>query len=62
MKSMSFEKAKKTTEFWHAYWENKDERFHFNDKLINPEEFYEVWIDKGKVHTFEDIPERSEDL
>jgi hypothetical protein len=59
---MSFEKAKKTTEFWHAYWENRDERFHYNDKALKPREFFEVWINKGNVHMYEEIPERSQDL
>ena len=55
---MSFNEAQKKTEFWHAYWENRDERFIYNDPDLTPQEFYEVWIDKGKVHTFEDTPER----
>jgi len=62
MNCLSFEKAKKTSEFWHAYWDNSDERFAYNDKPINPKEFFEVWIDKGKVHMYEEIPSRSEDL
>lgn len=53
---MSFEIAKKKSEFWHAYWENKDERFIFNDKTLTPQEFFEVWLHKNEVHTYEDIP------
>ena len=52
---MTFEIAQKKNEFWHAYWENKDERDLWNEEPLKPEEFFEVWINKGLVHTYEDI-------
>ena len=59
---MSYEQAKKKSEFWHAYYENSDERVLFGDPHLTSQEFFEVWIDRDKVHTFEDInvPKRSE--
>lgn len=54
--SMSFKIAQKKIEFWHAYWENKDERVAYNDEQLTPQEFFEVWIDKDKVDTFTDTP------
>ena len=59
---MSYEQAKKKSEFWHAYYENSDERMSFGDPYLTSQEFFEVWIDRDKVHTFEDInvPKRSE--
>ena len=36
---MSFAIAKKKTEFWHAYYENRDERFIFKEKDLSPEEY-----------------------
>jgi len=59
MKSMSYEKAKKVNAFWHAYWENRDERFIYKEEELTPEEFFEVWIDKDKIHEFNDDPNRS---
>ena len=59
---MSFDIAKKDSVFWHAYYENSDERMSFGDPYLTSQEFFEVWIDRDKVHTFEDIniPKRSE--
>ena len=59
---MSYEQAQKKSEFWHAYYENSDERVSFGEPYLTSQEFYEVWIDRDKVHTFEDIniPKRSE--
>ena len=59
---MSYEQAQKKTEFWHAYYENSDERMSFGEPQLTSQEFYEVWIDRDKVHTFQDmvIPKRSE--
>ena len=59
---MSYEQAQKKSEFWHAYYENSDERMSFGDPYLTSQEFFEVWIDRDKVHTFEDIniPKRSE--
>ena len=59
---MSYEQAKKKSEFWHAYYENSDERVSFGEPYLTSQEFFEVWIDRDKVHTFEDIniPKRSE--
>ena len=34
---MSFEIAKKKTEFWHAYYENRDERFIYKEKELTPQ-------------------------
>lgn len=56
---MSFEIAKKKTEFWHAYYENRDERFIYKEKELTPQEFFEVWLYKDKVHEFKDDPNRS---
>jgi len=56
---MSFEIAKKKTEFWHAYYENRDERFIYKEQELTPEEFFEVWLYKDKVHEFKDDPNRS---
>ncbi len=59
---MSYEQAQKKTEFWHAYYENSDERMSFGDPQLTSQEFFEVWIDRDKIHTFKDmyIPKRSE--
>ena len=59
---MSFAVAQKKNEFWHAYYENKDERFLWNEPQLTAQEFFEVWIDRDKIHTYEDvyIPQRSE--
>ena len=59
---MSYEEAQKKSEFWHAYYENSDERVSFGEPYLTSQEFFEVWIDRDKVHTFEDIniPKRSE--
>ena len=59
---MSYEQAQKKSEFWHAYYENSDERVSFGEPYLTSQEFFEVWIDRDKVHTFEDIniPNRSE--
>ena len=59
---MSYEQAQKKSEFWHAYYENSDERVSFGEPYLTSQEFFEVWIDRDKVHTFEDIniPKRSE--
>ena len=59
---MSFDEAQKKSEFWHAYYENSDERVSFGEPYLTSQEFFEVWIDRDKVHTFEDIniPKRSE--
>ena len=45
---MSFDIAKKDSVFWHAYYENSDERYYFNDESLTPEEFYQKWIDRDK--------------
>ena len=45
---MSFDIAKKDSEFWNAYYENSDERFYFKDESLTPEEFYQKWIDRDK--------------
>ena len=45
---MSFDIAKKDSEFWNAYYENSDERYYFNDESLTPEEFYQKWIDRDK--------------
>lgn len=55
---MSFEKAKKDMQFWHAYWENRDERFIFKEEELTPEQFFEVWLDKDKY--IEQSDKRSE--
>ena len=52
---MSYEQAKNKSEFWHAYYENSDERMSFGDPQLTSQEFFEVWIDRDKVHTFKDI-------
>ena len=52
---MSYEQAQKKSEFWHAYYENSDERMSFGDPQLTSQEFFEVWIDRDKVHTFKDI-------
>tara|TARA_B100000614_G_scaffold100027_1_gene89901 strand:+ start:226 stop:411 length:186 start_codon:yes stop_codon:yes gene_type:complete len=59
---MSYEQAQKKTEFWHAYYENSDERMSFGEPQLTSQEFFEVWIDRDKIHTFKDmyIPKRSE--
>ena len=59
---MSYEQAHKKTEIWHAYYENGDERMSFGEPQLTSQEFYEVWIDRDKIHTFKDmyIPKRSE--
>ena len=59
---MSYEQAQKKSEFWHAYYENGDERMSFGEPQLTSQEFYEVWIDRDKIHTFKDmyIPKRSE--
>tara|TARA_B100001094_G_scaffold277139_1_gene285795 strand:- start:826 stop:999 length:174 start_codon:yes stop_codon:yes gene_type:complete len=57
---MTFKIAKKKSEFWHAYWENKDERQVYNDKDLTPEEFFEVWINKDKLNTYQDIEDYEE--
>ena len=51
---MSFKQAKEDTDFWNAYYENQDERFHFKDKSITPEEFYEVWLLKSQYNDVQD--------
>lgn len=56
---MSFAEAQKKNEFWQAYYENKDERFLYKEEEITPQEFFEVWIDRDKVHEFKDDPNRS---
>lgn len=56
---MSFAEAQKKNEFWHAYYENTDERQTYNEPGITPQEFFEVWIHKDKVHEFNDDPNRS---
>ena len=55
---MSFDEAQKKSEFWHAYYENQDERFYFKDPAITPQEFYEVWIYKDRIHELKDDPNR----
>ena len=63
---MSYEQAQKKSEFWHAYYENGDERMSFGEPKLTSQEFYEVWIDRDIVHTFQDMnipkryPKRSE--
>ena len=59
---MSYEQAQKKTEFWHAYYENSDERMSYGEPQLTSQEFFEVWIDRDKIHTFKDmyIPKRSE--
>ena len=63
---MSYEQAQKKSEFWHAYYENGDERMSFGEPQLTSQEFYEVWIDRDIVHTFQDMnipkryPKRSE--
>ena len=44
---MTFEIAKKDGKFWAAYYENVDERLGWGDDRLTPNEFYEVWLDKG---------------
>jgi len=56
---MSFKEAQNKNEFWLAYYENKDERFVYKEPDITPQEFFEVWINKDKVHEFKDDPNRS---
>ena len=56
---MSFTKARKKNEFWHAYYENRDERFIYKEQELTPEEFFEVWLHKDKVHEFKNDPNRS---
>ena len=56
---MSFAEAQKKNEFWQAYYENKDERFLYKEEELTPQEFFEVWIDRDKVHEFKDDPNRS---
>ena len=55
---MSVYVAKKDMDFWHSYYENKDERFYFKEPEITPEEFYVVWINKEKFE--KSLTERSE--
>ena len=33
---MSFAEAQKKNEFWHAYYENKDERFLYKEEELTP--------------------------
>ena len=56
---MSFAEAQKKNECWHAYYENQDERFLYKEEALTPQEFFEVWIDRDKVHEFNDDPNRS---
>ena len=56
---MSYEQAHMISYFWHAYYDNKDDRFIFKEKDLSPEEFFEVWIDKDRIHEFNDDPNRS---
>tara|TARA_B100001057_G_scaffold220198_1_gene220586 strand:- start:1687 stop:1860 length:174 start_codon:yes stop_codon:yes gene_type:complete len=56
---MSYAEAQKKNEFWLAYYENSDERQTYNEPGITPQEFFEVWIHKDKIHEFNDDPNRS---
>ena len=37
---MSYEQAQKKSEFWHAYYENGDERLSFGEPQLTSQEFY----------------------
>ena len=45
---MTFEEAKQTSQFWDAYYQNRDERLAWKDKELTEEEFFEVWIRKDE--------------